>query len=290
MEQQKQSTINRLLQKMDRSPGFAGLGVAIQTIIRLVDNDGDNREIVSVILRDPALTSKLLQIVNSSRYTRGAGNISTIDNALAILGLNTVKSVALSLALLNSLSNKPQSNQLHAEIVAASFAGSLAAEITRINGSAYSVQEAQVCGLMQNLGRMMSLFYLYDDIVSIRKLQNDQNLAENKAVMQNLGVSFEDIGAAVAHHWGLPDVLQNSLAPDTFKTPPHDVPNAMAWHQLCSIFSRRITEILFRLPKNREKIEIANCIDFFQKALRLNKKDAFTLIEECLHKTDEILV
>jgi len=281
--------VTNLLKKMDASPGFAGLGSSVQTISHLVDDDGDNSQIVAAILRDPALTTKLLHIANSSRYARGGGNVSKIDQVLAILGLNTVKSVALSLALLNSLSNKPQSNQLHAEIVAAFFSGSLAAEITRNNGGSYSVQEAQVCGLMQNLGRMMSMYYLYGDIERSRTLQTDQNLTENEAVLQIFGVSFDDIGAAIAQHWGLPDVLQNSLAADAIKSPPQTVPNAMAWHQICSLFCRRLTGILFRLPQNREKIELINCIDFFQKALQLNQKDVQASIEKCLLETDAIL-
>jgi len=288
-EMQQPPIVGSLLKKMDVSPGFSGLGGTVQTICRLVDDDGGNSEIVAAILRDPALTSKLLHIANSSRHARGGRNISTIDQTLAILGLNTVKSVALSLALLNSLSNKPQSKQLHAEIVAAFFCGCLAAEITRMNGGVYSVQEAQVCGLMQNLGRMMTLFYLYEDIERSRKLQAEQNLAENEAVTQTLGASFENIGAAIAQHWGLPDVLQNSLAPDTVKTPPQLAANAMAWQQLCSLFCRRVTEALFRLPENREKIEIAKCIDSFQKSLRLNEKEVLALIEKCLLETDTIL-
>ena len=289
-EIQQSAIVNSLLKKMDDCPGFASLGGAVQTIVSLVDNDGDNREIVAAIMRDPALTAKLLNIANSSRYARGAGNVSTIDQVLAILGLNTVKSVALSLALLNSLSNKPQSNQLHAEIVAGFFSGSLAAQITRSYGSSYSVQEAQICGLMQNLGRMMAIFYLYEDIERSRNLQIEKNLAENEAVKQTLGVSFEEIGAAIAHHWGLPVSLQGSLAPDTVQTPPPQAAaNAMAWYQLCSLFCRRETEILFRLPESREKIETPKCADFFQKALRLNGKEVLEMIEKCLLETDAVL-
>lgn len=289
-EEQESPTINKLLKKMDSSPGFAGLGASVQIISRLGDDaDGGTREIAAAILNDAALTAKLLRIANSSRNARGGRNVSTVDQVLAILGLNTVKSVALSLALLNSLSDKPQSNQLHAEIVAAYFCGILAAEITRLKGSRYSVQEAQVCGLLQNLGRMMSTFYLYEDIERSRTLQAERNLMENEAVTQTLGVSFEDIGAAIARHWGLPDVLQNSLAPHTGDSPPQVATSALTWHQLCSSFCRRVTEVLFRLPENRERIEIANNIEFFQRALHLNEKDALVLIEKCLLETDALL-
>lgn len=282
--------IDNLLKKMDASPGFASLGGAVQTISRLVDDDGDNKEIVTTILRDPALTAKLLQVVNSSRYARGGGNVTTIDRALTVLGLNTVKSIALSLALCNSVSNKPQSNQQYAEIVAAFFSGSLAAEITRNNGSSYSVQEAQVCGLMQNLGRIMSLFYLYEDVERSRKLQVDENIPESDAILRTMGVSYDEIGAAIARHWQLPEVLLNSLAPDDVVSPPPEVmSNPMAWIRLCSLSSRRITEILFRLPVNREKIEISNCIKFFQRALKINEEDLLPWIEKSLRETDAML-
>jgi HD-like signal output (HDOD) protein len=289
MEKQEQPTIIvKLLQRMDTRPGFAGLGGADQTICRLIDGDVHISEMVTTILRDPALTSKLLHVANSSHNAQGLRNISTIDQVLAILGLDMVKSVASSLTLLDSLSHQSQSKQLHAEIVASFFSGRLAAEITRINGAHYSVQEAQVCGLMQNLGRMMSIFYIYEDIERSYKLQIEQNFVENDAVLQTLGLSFEDIGAAIARHWGLPDVLQNSLKPDAVKTPPQVAADSMAWHQLCSLFCRRVTEAVFRLPENREKIEIANCVNFFQKALHLNEKDILTLIESCLLEADTI--
>lgn len=113
MEQAEQTAqpliVATLLKKMDASPGFAGLGGAVQNICRLVDEDGGNREIVAAILRDPALTSKLLQIANSGSNSRGGRNVSKIDQVIAILGLNTVKSVALSLALLGSPSHNQQS-------------------------------------------------------------------------------------------------------------------------------------------------------------------------------------
>jgi HD-like signal output (HDOD) protein len=290
MEGENQTALSRLLKIMDDSPGFAGLGASVQTISSLgEDLDGGTRQITATILRDAALTSKLLRISNSSRNARVGRNVSTIDQALMVLGLNTVKSVALSLALLGSLSHKPQSNQLHAEIVAAYFCGSLACAITRRNAPRYSAQEAQVCGLMQNLGRMMATYYLYDEIERSRALQAEKNLAEDDAILETLGMSFEKIGEAIAHHWSLPDVLQNSLAPDIGKAPPRVAASAQAWQQVCSTFCRRVTDALFRLPENREKIEIAREIDFFRSALHLKDVEISELIESCLLETDSLL-
>ena len=232
----------------------------------------------------------MLRIANSSRNPRGGRNISTIDQALVILGLNTVKSVALSLALLSSLANQPQSKQLHAEIVAAYFCGTLAYTLTRLNGARYSAQEAQVCGLMQNIGRMMATYYLYEDIERSRVLQAAENLTEDEAVTRTLGVGYSAIGAAIVHHWNLPDVLQASLSVDVGKSPPRSAANSLAWHQFCSLFCRRITDILFRQPEGREKIEIAHEIEFFKGALHLREDEVREWIETALAETETLLV
>ena len=290
MEEREQHIIDRLLKKMDASPGFTGLSEATRAVCRLIDDDGSNSKITAAVLRDPALTAKLLNLANSGRYPRGAGNVSTIDQVLALLGMNAVKAIALSLAPLSSLPNKQQSNQLHAEIIAAIFTGNLAAEVTRTYGSSYGVQQAQICGLMQNVGRVMSIFHSYEDIERSRKFQIEKNLPENEAVKQILGVSFEEIGAAIALHWTLPDMLKSSLAPVAVDLPPNEaVNNVMAWHQLCSLFCRRVTNILFRLPEAAARAEIPGCIDFFQKALRLNEKEVSELIEGSLRETDAAL-
>lgn len=290
METLEDSVIARLLQRMDASPGFAGLGASVKIISSLgEDNDGNPREVTNAILRDAALTAKLLRIANSSRNARGGRNISTIDQALVILGLNTVKSVALSLSLLNSLSNKPQSKQLHAEIVSAYFCGCLAYEITRLYAPRFNAQEAQVCGLMQNLGRMMGTYYLYDEIERSRALQIEENITEDEAVLKSLGKSFADMGAAIAAHWCLPDVLQHSLAPDIGKAPPRVVANALTWHQLCSAFCHRVTNVLFRIPENRTKIEITQHIEFFRLALHLKEDEVHETIVKCLADTDALL-
>lgn len=291
MKEHDLPVIDRLLRRMESSPGFAGLGASVQTITRLTNSDdAETREIAAVILRDAALTGKLLRIANSSRYGQGGRNISTINQAIAILGLKTVKSVALSLALLDALSNKPQSRQLQAEIVAAYFCGALSFEITRLNAPRFNAQEAQVCGLLQNLGRMMTLYYLYDDIERIRGLQIGKNMAEEAAAAEVLGAGFEEISAAIVQHWSLPEVLQESLVPIIGEAPPLVPATALGWNQCCTSFARRAMDSVFRLPEEQGRIELASTIDFFRGALSLKESEVHEwMIDKVLEETDALL-
>lgn len=287
MSEEKAPIIQKLLKRMEATPGFAGLGASIQTISKLGDEDGDGKEIATAVLRDAALTARLLRVANSSQ--RGGRNVVTVDQAIAILGLTTVKSVAMSLALLESLSNRPQSKILHAEIVVAYFCGSLSFEITRLYGPRFNPPVAQICGLLQNVGRMMAIYHLFEDIERARELQFEKNIPEEAAVQQTFGVSFAEISRAVATNWNLPDVLQRGLSGGVGKAPPRAIGDMMSWQQHCGVFVSRVGDAAFRLPESREKIEVAQSIDFFQTALGLNKKETTELIAKVLDETDQLL-
>lgn len=287
MQEQEPSALNKLMQRMTEDRGFAGLGSTVQTIADMGDDDAAMRDITAAILRDAGLTSKLLRLANAS--ARGARNVATVDQAITVLGLNTVKSVALSLTMLQTVSNKPQARQLHAEIVVAAFTGALAARITRSNGGRYSPQEAQVCGLLQNIGRMMALYYLYEDIEGSRALQAQKNLAEDDAVAQTLGVSYAEIGEAIAQGWNLPDVIAGSLSPESHKGPPRVAATALDWHRLCAQFARRVADTLFRQPEARERADLAQHVQFFRTALSLRDDETGQWIEQVLADTDAVL-
>jgi hypothetical protein len=289
MSKENHPALIKLLDLMDNSPGFSGLGASIKVISSISDaDDGGIKEVTEAILRDAALSAKLLRFANSSRNALSGRNISTIDQAIIILGLNTVKSVAMSLALLNTLSSKPQSNQLHAEIVAAFFCGILAAEITRCNAPGMGPQASQVCGLLQNIGRMMALYHLYEAVESSHALMAEENLTEDEAVTKTLGVSFEEMGAAIARHWNLPVTIENSLAVKIDRTRPL-LPHNMNWNQQCAVFSRYVTNVLFRLPESQEKVEIDNNLRIFSSALKLRSDEVLEWIQKSLEGTDALL-
>lgn len=285
------STLAKLLKRMDADPGFAGLGASVQTISAISDDsDSGPREISAAVLRDAALTARLLRLANSSSQGRGSRNVSTIDQAIVILGLKTVKAVALSLALLNKLSSKPQSNLLHAEIAASYFCGALAAEITRLSAPRFNAQEAQVCGLLKGIGRMMALYYLYEEIERSRNLQIEENIPEDEAIRRTLGMSFDDISFAIAQHWDLPFVLQESLKPQVLKAPLRTPPvNALGWHQACTSFAHRITDILFRQLENREKLETNAAFEFFRFGLHLKEDEFRESIDRSLKEVGDLL-
>lgn len=102
-------TVEFLLRRKSHKGHFPALSRTIGTINRVTANSDESVQTLSAaLLKDFALTNKLLRIVNSSTYGQYGGNISTISRAVMILGFNAVRDLAVTLILFEHLQNKSQ--------------------------------------------------------------------------------------------------------------------------------------------------------------------------------------
>jgi HD-like signal output (HDOD) protein len=285
---QTEGALPTLLALMEKDAGFAGAAASGPVVSGMVDDDsGDSRRLIAAVTRDIGLTAKLLRLANSS--ARSARSVTTVEQAISVLGLGTVGRTASELPCMDAISNKAQLRRLRAEFIAAIFCGELATLITRHNGQRFKPQESQVCGLLQNLGRLMSTYYLYERIEAARHRQAEKNLSEAEAISQVLGRSFEEIGGAIAQAWQFPDTVQHSLEAGKGKVQPKASANPADWLQTCPLFTRHVANILFRMPDEREKIEIGNEANFFKQSLILKNDELAEWIESALANTSGVL-
>ncbi len=283
--------IEKLFLKIDADPGFACFGTTLATIAELDDDSIQATRILTLaILRDACLTAQLIRHANASG--RAGQSVSTIDQAVAVLGIDKVKALAASLAPLDAASgfiNEAQAEFLQAEAIAAAFCGLFAAGLTRSNSPRLKAQESQLCGLLQNLGRMLAIYYLHDEVVRSHALQAEENLTEEDAVLQSLGMGFDAMGTAVALHWKFPDVLQRSLETGGDKIPARALASPLEWHQYCAAFARQVTDALFRKPEHQMKGAVASDVHAFRTVLHLKDGEVAELIEHCMAELDGLL-
>ena len=284
--------IEKLFLRIEADPGFACFGTTLATIAELDDDSVHaTRILTSAILRDACLTAQLVRRANASGRT--GQSVSTIDQAVAVLGIDKVKSLAASLATPDAAGagqvTDAQAEVLQAEAIAAAFCGLFAASLTRSNSPRLKSQESHLCGLLQNLGRMLAIYYLPDEVVRSHALQAQHNLTEDDAVQQSLGMCFEAMGAAVAAHWKFPDVLQHSLDVGSDRLPARALASPIEWHQYCAAFARHVTDALFRKPEHQMKSAVAGEVHAFRTALHLKDGDVAELIEHGMTDLDASL-
>lgn len=204
-----------LLRRMRHKSDFPALSDAISSIQRLTQSEHESLASLSnEILKDVALTQKLLRLVNTAAYRHtGGGGISTISRAVALIGFAGIRNLALSLVLLERMENKGHAQRLREDFLRSLMAASLARELC---SNPREAEEAFLGAMLHHLGRTLTEFYFPEEAEAVRRLVSPAEdgqpaLSEAAASAQVLGMSYEALGLGVARQWGLPESLQRAM-------------------------------------------------------------------------------
>ena len=180
-------------------------------------------ELTQVVLRDPALIFELLRTVNSAqvRGTQVAGNgpVLTVRRAIAMLGLDGVRRIALGLRNWPGPLDAAGARDLEQTLARAMRAARLAQSL---RPAGYDAEVVALVTLMQNLGRIVVQYHYPEELRQVRRLMlpasatredeaDDPGLTEQGAAFAVLGADIEGMGAAVARWWGMDDAVLHMI-------------------------------------------------------------------------------
>jgi serine/threonine protein kinase len=210
-------TLDFLLRRMRHRSDFPALSESVIRIQRVASSDSESlSSLCAEILKDVALTNKLLRMVNTAHYGAGGSGIGTISRAVSLVGFTGIRNMALSLLLLEQMQNRAHADQLQLEFLRALMAGTLASEMAASNQER---EQVFLGAMFQGLGRLLTEYYLPEEAQQIRQQlpaagsSAGADIARRREAVANqvLGMSFEDLGIGVARSWGLPDELQRCM-------------------------------------------------------------------------------
>ncbi len=203
-----------LLRRMRNKGDFPALSDSVVRIQRVATSETESLSSLSAeILKDVALTNKLLRMVNTAQFSHSGGNVSTVSRAVALVGFAGIRNMALSLVLLEHMHDKGHAAQLKEEFVRALLSGTLAEELTPNQRDG---EEAFLGSMFQSLGRLLTEFYFPEEALQIRQqlpAPDASAVVREAAAARVLGIGFEELGLGIARSWGLPDALQRSMRP-----------------------------------------------------------------------------
>ena len=271
------STVKFLLRRMNHKKDFPAFSRTISILNKVSNSETESLSTVSnAILKDISLTNKLLRVVNSAYYNRGGGKISTISRAVIMLGIEPVKSLAVSLMLFEHLQNKLQANQLMDDAVTSLFSALMANDLA-LGNQLKNHEEAFLCALLQQLGKLLVRFYLHEESLAIDKQVKQNHLEENTAALKILGTSYHALGMAIARDWGFPDQIINSMKPMENKLLSKELNKVDKLHAIAH-FSNSISNAL-KQPDQEQSVAITSITDQYDKVLDINPKKVQRLIE-----------
>ncbi len=199
-----------IIEHIKNNGNLLSLPQALMEVIEELGKEDYSAESLSkIILKDPSLTGKILKMANSPFYHRMA-EIKTVQQAVSILGVTTVKCIALSTSLLH-----PEKIANEAGVDPKSFFSytlSVAAASEQIAKTIEykAVDEAFIAGLLLDIG-ILFLVHHYPEEYSKVIQENTSYQSLLDAEQDIFQVSHAEIGYYLAKSWGLPEYVLNAI-------------------------------------------------------------------------------
>lgn len=169
--------------------------------------------IEEIVAADQALTAKVLRVVNSAYYGL-ARQISSVGQAVVILGLQQVRNVALAVGAASTF--KPASPK-HAAIMGQFWTHSFATSATATLLAGQRGLDRKTCGelgtigLVHDIGRLFFFANFPKTFDRLVLLAYDKGMSFDEAERTLLGVGHAGLGGDIADRWGFPTAIVEAI-------------------------------------------------------------------------------
>lgn len=248
--------------------------VASKLISLTAKEDTTIFDITKLIAQDISLSAKVLKVVNSSFYNF-PNEVGSIQQAVAILGTNAVRSLVLSFSFLSMEHASEPGGFSYEEFWERSLAAGVSAKLLMTRICDDDTEEVFTVSLLANLGKLIlatAFAEEYSDVFA-RATRGEKDL--HALEEEIIGADHTYIGYEATRHWQFPDSLTQPILyhhdPDSY---PGDDP-----------LMKRNIEIIYLAGLLTSILYSGKPIDY-HKPFREQAKKRFQLDDETI---DELL-
>ena len=189
-------------------PIFKYTSIAISQ--KLDQDETSTAQLAQVILADTSLTSRILRLANSVIYNPSASGVKTISRAILYLGFDTVRSISMSLAIIDSLL-KVRASEHVKKLMARSFhCAALAKELAEQRGDPVA-EEVFIAALLSNIGEMAFWCVAEEKGEEVLLLCDSQKYSQERAQQEVLGFTFDQLSVVLTKSWGMGELFNASI-------------------------------------------------------------------------------
>lgn len=220
--------IKRFIENLNQLPTLSS--VVFRIIETAGDEDSNIQTIAKLIESDLSLSSRVLKIANFTLCRTGKhGYVNTVGHATSVLGLNIVRSIALSLIVIDIFTQDKDSTLNLVDFWHHSTACAIASKLLAQRLSYDKPEDAFIAGLLHDLGKL--IFFQW------KREQYEEIIRESKAVKTRL-LEIEE------KHFGIGHTYAAKLLMEQWKFPVSLVSSAWLHHQPLSEFGSNFKQQL----------------------------------------------
>jgi HD-like signal output (HDOD) protein len=218
-------TLARIKEHLERIPS---LPITVAKVLEVCDNPRTRpSDLNRVIALDPVLVGRLIKLVNSAQFG-GGRTVYSLTRAIIMLGINTVKNMALSAAALATLGTERKNEGLGIEgFWRHSLGVGVAAKlIARHRGiEPQMLEEYFTAGLLHDIGKIPLNAALGRDYLAPIAVADRNHLSLCQAERDICGIDHAGVGEIIARKWNLHGPVGDAI------TWHHDYPEYEGEHR-----------------------------------------------------------
>ena len=197
--------------KIARSENLPVLPQIVSAVLKLADDpNASARAMEQVIERDPSITAKLLRVSNSAYY--GLSQVSSVNRAISVLGMNTVRSLVVSIAYQQLVSGKVCSTKFDkTQFWLHSLAVGTACRILGKMKEPVMAEELYSAGLMHDVGILALDRFAPEELDSALALVEEEDLPLSISECRVFGFEHSVVGNLLITKWGLSGLAGDAI-------------------------------------------------------------------------------
>jgi HD-like signal output (HDOD) protein len=203
--------IKALLPRIRKLPATPKLYTQVTEELR--DPHGPLEVVAGLIEQEPVMSAKLLQLVNSAFFA-SEREVTTVLDAVMILGSERIKSLILLAGIFSQYGNGKGFGAAVQTLVGHSiqvgaFSRAIVLSETR---SAPMAEAAFTAGVLHDVGKLILAGNVPEMYMRVQELMKTGKLSEGAAERQVYGVDHAKVGACLLAAWGLPLPILEAIA------------------------------------------------------------------------------
>jgi putative nucleotidyltransferase with HDIG domain len=208
-------TIDEIMKDIDNMPS---LPVTVAKILEIANNtNATAKDLNKVISLDPVLVTKVLKLINSA-YIGVPDKITSIVKAIIMLGINTIKNLALSSAIVpmvgHYVTSKKGKKLFNMEgfwkhCIGVGVTSKIIASKTGISNKL--LEGYFICGIIHDIGKLVMSFNFPDEYLKAIRLSNEGKFPLIDSEEEIFGTNHCSVGYELAKKWKLTDDLKEVI-------------------------------------------------------------------------------
>lgn len=191
---------------LDRIPPLPGV---VQELLRSFNGSTANfRALATSIGHDPALSARVLRVVNSPFYGM-SGRIGSLNEAVMVLGFSAIRSLSVAASLAARLNVRAAESRNPLRIWEHSFACALAAQRLALPAG-LSADIAFTSGLLHDIGLIAVAVQAPERFSTLLETCSD-GVTRANTERELFGMPHEELGARLLAAWRLPTAIVNAV-------------------------------------------------------------------------------